>query len=126
MNTEHISAGQAKAEGQRQYDAYWDQQFADPEFRRVYAEEASKKELWLQLVEARQAAGLTQVELAQRLGVSQAQVARVEKRGYDAYTLNTLRRYVDALGEGFTLEVRVQQAQRAADGASLLTSSAKA
>ena len=48
----------------------------------------------MQLVEARQAAGLTQAELAERLGVSQAQVARIEKRGYDAYTLITLRRYV--------------------------------
>jgi len=54
-------------------------------------------------------AGLTQQELANRLGVSQAQVARIEKRGYDAYTLNTLRRYVDALGEGFQLEVKVRQ-----------------
>ena len=81
---------------------------ADPEFRHAYEEESAKKELWLQLVEARQEAGLTQVELAERLGVSQAQVARIEKRGYDAYTLTTLRRYVEALGQGFSLEVRVR------------------
>jgi transcriptional regulator with XRE-family HTH domain len=43
-----------------------------------------EKELWLQLVEARQAAGITQAELAKRLGVSQAQVARIEKCGYDS------------------------------------------
>jgi len=42
--------------------------------------------------------------------VSQAQVARIEKRGYDAYTLNTLRRYVQALGEEFSLEVSVRRA----------------
>ena len=46
---------------------------------------------------------------AARLGVSQAQVARIEKRGYDAYTLNSLRRYVQALGGQFSLEVRVRQ-----------------
>jgi DNA-binding XRE family transcriptional regulator len=99
----------SKEQGYEEYTSYWDQQMADPEFRRVYGEEASKKELWLQLVEARMSAGLTQEQLARRLGVSQAQVARIEKRGYDAYTLNTLRRYVDALGEGFQLEVRVRQ-----------------
>ena len=55
------------------------------------------------------AAGLTQTDLAKRLGVSQSQVARIEKRGYDAYTLKTLRRYVGALGEGFTVEVRINQ-----------------
>jgi len=86
---------------------------ANPEFRRVYEEEADKKELWVQLVEARMSAGLTQQELAKRLGVSQAQVARIEKRGYGAYTLNTLRCYVDALGEGFQLEVKVRQPEPA-------------
>jgi DNA-binding XRE family transcriptional regulator len=96
-------------EGQKRYDEYWAKQMADPEFRRIYEEEAAKKELWLQLVDARQAAGLTQVELARRLGVSQAQVARIEKRSYDSYTLKTLRRYVDALGEGFELQVMVRR-----------------
>jgi DNA-binding XRE family transcriptional regulator len=100
-------------EGQRSYEEYWAQQMADPEFRAIYEEEAAKKELWLQLVEARQAAGLTQAELAERLGVSQAQVARIEKRGYDAYTLTTLRRYVQALGQDFSLEVRVHHAAEA-------------
>ncbi len=82
---------------------------ADPAFRAVYAEEAAKKELWLQLIEARQDAGLTQAEVAKRLGVSQAQVARIEQRGYDSHSLNTLRRYVAALGPGFTLEVTIQR-----------------
>ena len=59
-------------------------------------------------MEARRAAGLIQQQVAERLGVSQAQVARIEKRGYDTYTLNTLRRYVAALGEGFSLEINVR------------------
>src|SRR5688572_26388156 len=77
----------------------------DPALRALYEEEAAKKELWLQLAEARQAAGLTQAEVAERLGVSQSRVARIEQRGYDAYTLTTLRRYVAALGREFSLEV---------------------
>lgn len=97
-------------EGQQLYEDYWAKQMNDPEFRAVYEGEAAKKELWLQLVEARQAAGLKQAELAERLGVSQAQVARIEKRGYDAHTLTTLRRYVQALGGDFSLEVRVRHA----------------
>ena len=98
-------------EGQRRYDEYWDEQMADPEFRRIYEEEAQKKELWLQLVEARQSAGLTQTDVARRLGVSQAQVARIEKRGYESYTLNTLRRYVQALDAGFSLQVVVRRSK---------------
>ena len=92
-------------EGEQAYQEWHNALLATPEARAIYQEEAAKKELWLQLVEARQAAALTQAELARRLGVSQAQVARIEKSGYDSYTLNTLRRYVQALGR--TLEVTV-------------------
>ncbi len=99
----------SQADGRRLYEEDRARFLADPESRRIYEEEAAKKDLWLQLVEARQAADLTQKEVAVRLGVSQSQVARIEKRGYDAYTLNTLRRYVRALGEGFGLEVRVSR-----------------
>ena len=94
-------------EGEERYQQWRDNLHADPEFREIYAEEAAKSELWLQLVEARQQAGLTQAQMAKRLGVSQAQVSRIEKEGYDAYTLTTLRRYVDALGKGFSLKVSV-------------------
>src|SRR3954451_2320089 len=97
------------SEGAKRYQDFWERKMANPEFAKTYEEEAAKKELWLQLVEAREEAGLTQTEVAKRLGVSQAQVARIEKRGYDAYTLNSLRRYVEALGEGFSLEVKVRQ-----------------
>ena len=41
------------------------------------------------------------------------QVARLEKRGYDAYTLSSLRRYVQVLGEGFSLEVSVRTPEQA-------------
>lgn len=86
----------------------WRDEFlADPERRAIYEEEAAKSELWLQLVEARQKAGLTQKQMAKRLGVSQAQVARLEQEGYDSHTLTSLRKYVAALGEGFELEVTI-------------------
>ena len=97
------------SQGQASYEQWRDNLLADPETRRIYEEEAAKKELWLQLVEARLDAGLTQTQMAERLGVSQAQVARIEKSGYDAYTLTTLRKYVRALGDGFALKVAVER-----------------
>jgi DNA-binding XRE family transcriptional regulator len=93
--------------GTRSYEQWRAQLHETSGYQEVYEEEAAKSALWLQLVEARQTAGLTQQQMAERLGVSQAQVARIEKRGYDAYTLNTLRRYVTALGEGFSLEITI-------------------
>jgi len=101
----HIQAGEES------YRRWRKKTMATPEVQAVYEEEAAKKALWLQLVEAREAAGLTQVEMARRIGVSQAQIARIEKSGYDAYTLKTLRRYIVALGNNFELEVRVKSKQ---------------
>jgi len=100
---------------QTRYQAWREGLRANPEYQAIYEEEAAKSALWLQLVEARQQAGLTQQELAQRLGVSQAQVARMEKRGYDAYTLTSLRRYVSALGDDFSLEVEVRRHDKPVD-----------
>ena len=101
-------------EGEDSYRRYRERLLDDPEVAAVYQEEADKKALWLQLTEARQKMGLTQAVMARRLGVSQAQIARIEKRGYDSYTLNTLRRYVAALGGDFVLEVRVRSVDKPA------------
>jgi len=53
------------------------------------------------LGDVRTGLGITQVELAKRLGVSQGNVSELERRD-DVY-LSTLREYVEALGG--TLEV---------------------
>jgi DNA-binding XRE family transcriptional regulator len=95
--------------GEESYQRWRDELHANPEYQAIYEEEAAKSALWLQLVEARLAAGLTQKQVAERLGVSQAQVARIEKEDYDSYTLTTLRRYVAALGDEFELEVNIRR-----------------
>ncbi|MBI2909432.1 MAG: helix-turn-helix domain-containing protein [Chloroflexi bacterium] len=71
--------GCTRIDGRKLFDEDRTRMLADHTLRRIYEEEAAKKGLWLQLVEARQAAGLTQAEVARRLGVSQAQVSRIEK-----------------------------------------------
>ena len=97
------------AKGEVEYREFQKSLQATPELQAMYHEESRKLDLWLQLVEARQKSGLTQAEMAKRLGVSQAQVARIEKAGYDSYTLNTLRKYVEALGSDYVLEVRIHK-----------------
>ena len=67
--------------GQQAYEEDYAHAMSDPEFRALYEHEAQKEELWLQLVEACMASGLTQRQMAERLKVSQAQVAGIEKAG---------------------------------------------
>jgi DNA-binding XRE family transcriptional regulator len=95
--------------GRRDHER-WSKKFeTNPRLKKIYEEESAKMELWLQLVEARQQAGLTQEELAGRIGVSQSQVAKLERAGYDRYTLETLRRYIQALGADFFLDIAVRR-----------------
>ena len=96
-------------DGQRLFEKHMARHFADPEFRRIYEIEAPKLDLWLLLVEARLEAGLTQKNVAKRMGISKAQVDRIEKRGYEAHTLRTLQRYIEALGNRYKLVVSIQK-----------------
>ncbi len=52
------------------------------------------------LIEARIAAGLTQKELAERLGLKQQQIQRWESDRYSGVGLSRLQEVVDALGMG--------------------------
>ena len=55
------------------------------------------------LREARKASDMTQVELAKTMGVSQNRVSRMENGDLGSMSLDTLRRYVEALGGHLTL-----------------------
>lgn len=50
------------------------------------------------LREARKAGGMTQVQLARAMGVSQNRVSRMENGDMGAMSIDSVRRYVEALG----------------------------
>lgn len=74
-----------------------------PGFREM-AESARRQELLAELIAERRAAGLSQAEVADRMGTSQPAVARVEAGAVDV-RLSTLRRYAEAVGR--RLELRL-------------------
>jgi transcriptional regulator with XRE-family HTH domain len=59
------------------------------------------------LRELREASELTQVELAGRLHVSQNRVSRIEHGDIDRAQVDTLRKYVEALGGQLRVEVEL-------------------
>jgi HTH-type transcriptional regulator / antitoxin HipB len=73
------------------------------QFERGYAEAQLATEVGDRVRTAREEAGLTQRELADRMGTSQAAIARLEAGGVGA-TLTTLHRVATAVG----LELRVE------------------
>jgi DNA-binding XRE family transcriptional regulator len=67
------------------------------------AERAARIAVGSELASARRGSGLTQVELAERSGVDQAEISRVE-RGASNPTVTTLVRLSSALGRRIALE----------------------
>lgn len=60
-----------------------------------------------QLRELREALGLTQVQLADALDVSQNRVSRLEHGDLERTQVDTLRRYVEAVGGHLYIEVQI-------------------
>lgn len=56
------------------------------------------------LRELREGAGLTQQQLANRIGVSQRQVSKIERGDLDSAKIGTIRRYLEAVGGGLAIE----------------------
>lgn len=63
-----------------------------------------RRELFAELVECRRSAGLSQTEVAARMGTSQSSVARFESGEVDA-RLSTLERYAAAVGHRLDMRV---------------------
>ncbi len=81
---------------------------ADPKFTKAYDALDDEFAALAALLKARTAAGLTQAEVASRMGVSQPVVARIEaslgKKDHSP-SLNTLRRYADACGMKLVIQM---------------------
>ena len=69
----------------------------DPAFREAYEALAEEFALAAQVIEARARAGLTQAELAERMGTSQSAVARLES-GTARPSVATLEKLAEATG----------------------------
>ena len=82
----------------RQMVAEWQN---DPEFAAAYAELEPEYALLKELLEARRRAGLTQAEVAERMGTKAPAVTRLETALADSRhspSLSTLKKYAEAVG----------------------------
>jgi ribosome-binding protein aMBF1 (putative translation factor) len=69
----------------------------DPEYRREYDALEEEYALIAAMLDARRKAGLTQAQLAERMGVTQPVVAKIEG-GRSNVSFGTLKRYARATG----------------------------
>ena len=89
-----------------------DQLAQDPKLRERVEARLAELRIEQDLIALREARGLTQVQLARLLGISQPAVAKLES-GSENLTLRTLVRVVTALGGALKIEIRPQVVPKA-------------
>lgn len=88
-----------------------------PGYAKAYAALADEYAALGALLGARQAAGMTQADVAERMGIAQASVARLEASAGSrkhAPSVATLRRYADAVGCDLHITLTAKRTQRRA------------
>ena len=90
------------------FDVLKAQMLQDPKFKAEYDRLGPIYEVVWELIEARHQAGLTQAELAARIGTTQSAIARLENARHMP-SLAMVARYAQAVGQ--RLEVRLHAAE---------------
>jgi transcriptional regulator with XRE-family HTH domain len=88
------------------FDIYLEKQLKDPDFTERFKKAGEAWDVSLKLASLRKTSGLSQKELAKRVGTSQQQISRLESPSYEGHSLSMLRRVAEVLGA--TLYVEIQ------------------
>ena len=92
------------------FDVYLEDQLKDKDFAARFKKAGEAWDVAVQLVALRKESGLSQKELARRVGTSQQQISRLESPSYEGHSLSMLRRVAEVLGA--TLHVEIQRKER--------------
>ena len=82
----------------------------DPAREQVYEEEVINAEIARRIYELRTKAGITQQELASRVGTSKSAICRLENADYDGHSLSMMKRIAEALDK--RVEIRFVPAKK--------------
>ncbi len=85
------------------FEDFLDEQLSDPEFKKEYDALRPEYAIIQAIIDARQASGMTQKELAEKTGITQADISRLES-GSANPSLKTLQRLADGMGMKLKLE----------------------
>ena len=78
----------------------------DLEFAQRFQKAGEAWDVALQIATLRNEAGMTQTELAKKVGTTQQQISRLESPSYESHSLSMLRRVADALGAKVYVEIQ--------------------
>ncbi len=94
--------------------SWLDKKLANPKFRKAFQQEYAKLSVGEQLLRLRIEAGMTQAEVAKKVGTTASAISRYENAEYDRYELQTLRKIVEACGGSLHISMSSTDKNKAA------------
>lgn len=86
-------------------DEHLAKEMENPEFKKEYQSLTPEYEIVRQIIQARTEQNLTQKELANRIGIRQSNISRLESGNYNP-SLDFLKRVAEGLGKELHIEFR--------------------
>lgn len=87
------------------FDRYLEEQLKDRDFAARFKKAGEAWDVALKLAALRKESGLSQKELARRVGTTQQQISRLESPSYEGHSLSMLRRVAEVLGATVHIEL---------------------
>lgn len=84
----------------------------DPKLQELYEEEKINLQAALVIRSAREAAGLTQGQLAEKIGTTQSVISRLEDAEYEGHTLKMLEKIAEALDQRVVIHLEPAESHR--------------
>ncbi|MBU2499191.1 MAG: helix-turn-helix transcriptional regulator [Proteobacteria bacterium] len=94
------------------FDRYLEVHLKDPEFAERFRKAGEAWDVAIQIATLRKDSGLSQAELAKRVGTSQQQISRLESPNYEGHSLSMLRRVAEVLGASVKVKIYRQRPQK--------------
>ncbi len=86
---------------------YIAEQMKDPEFKKAWDNLEPEFQVLKAMIKAREKSGISQAELARRLGTKQSVISRLERGAFSKATLETIKKVADVLD--LRLELKLHQ-----------------
>lgn len=85
-------------------------QMENPEFKKAWEDLDPEFQVLKAMIKAREKSGLSQTELARRVGTKQSVISRLERGGFSKATLETIRKVAEALDMRLEIHLRHKKA----------------
>ena len=89
---------------------YIAEQMKNPEFKKAWDDLDPEFQVLEAMIKAREKSGITQAELARRMGTKQSVISRLESGAFSKATLETIKKIADALDMRLVIKLQAKKA----------------